>query len=318
MENKKPKKFLSIKTKITFSIVVFVLMTLSIVFSVSYLNTRKSMREDLDLRLLNMVNIAVLHVDVDKHSALKTLPDESTQNYLDVKMALRDVRDHSTDIRYIYTMRENEDKEIYFVVDAEEDPTNISHLGEVYEDPNQFLIDNFSKINKPVAEKEFTSDKWGTWISGYAPFYDKNGNREGVLGIDIKASDIISKQKELFYIYIISFIISGILSIILGLYLSRRLVNSITFLTSILKGHNKDGIIGISPIGNDEVGDFTNVLKTTLDQINITQKNTEEKVSDKTKMLEKMNKLMIGRELEMIKLKKEVSELKKKIGNNIN
>jgi len=309
MENLKNKKYFSIRTKITFSIVVFIIVTLGIVFSVSYINSKNAMRSDLDLRLLNMVSIASLHVDVDKHMALKNPTDEESENYKDIKNALRDVRNKSTDIRYIYTLRENDKKEIYFVVDAEEDPMNVSHLGDIYEDPNQFLIDNFSNIDKPIVEKDFSSDKWGTWISGYAPFYDKNGVKDGVLGIDIKASDVVARQNKLLFIYIATFLVCGIFSFLVGLYVSSKLTKSINYITSILKNNGKGS--EIFSRSNDEVGDLSDVLKTTLDEINTTQKNAEEKVSDKTKMLEKMNKLMIGRELEMIRLKKEIAELKK-------
>lgn len=307
MENIKTKKFFSIKAKITISIVLFVVLALGLVFSVSFLNTKKVMRDDLNLRLLNMVNLAVLQVDVDKHDTLIEASDEESQNYKDIKKKLQDARDNSTDIRYIYTLRENENQEVVFVVDAEEDPENISHLGDVYEEASEsYPLNDFSNINKPVVEKGFTTDKWGTWLSGYAPFYDKDGKRQGVLGIDISASDIVLMEKKMLITYLISFLIAGIFSIILGLILSRVLTKSISFLTSIITNTKNTE----APTSNDEVTELAGVLKTTLNKINTTQKNSEEEVSSKTKMLEKMNSLMIGRELEMIKLKKEIASLK--------
>lgn len=311
MDNIRGKKYFSIKTKITLGIFLFAFITLGLVFSLSFFNTQKMMMKDLDLRLRNMVSIASLLVNPEEHSLIKVPADMDSDAYKNINEVLKNIKNNSTDIESIYTFRENEEGQIIFVVDAE--PDSYSNPGTVYDDANQFLLDNFLKIDSPIAEKTITSDKWGSWISGYAPFYGKDGHREGVLGIDIKASDIVEKQRGIFITYLISFIFSVILSILLGLLLSNRLVKSISFLTSILKNDANSGNFIMS---NDEVGEFTSTLKTTLDQINSNQKNTEEKISDKTKMLEKMNKLMIGRELEMVKLKKEISELKKKLGEN--
>lgn len=307
IDNLISKKHLKVSTKITISVIVFVLIALSIIFSVSYLNIKKIMREDLQSRLLNIVSIAELQIDAEKHSLLKIPADENTQSYYDIKKVLQDIRDKSTDISYIYTLRENENKEITFIVDAEENPEDVSHLGDVYDDANQFLKDNFLTINKPVVESSFTTDKWGTWISGFAPFYDKNGKREGILGIDISALSVTNNENKLLLSYLALIMISGLLAVIFGIFMGKKVMNSVTALISFLKDNNKCEL----PISNDEVGDLTKIIKIKLDNVDKIQKDSEESIKDKNERVKQMNDLMVGRELEMIKLKKEIEELKK-------
>ena len=45
------------------------------------------------------------------------------------------------------------------------------------------------------------------------------------------------------------------------------------------------------------------------------QQVLEQKVAESTKELERMNNLMVGRELKMIELKKEIEELRKRLGS---
>lgn len=311
MENIKSKKNFSLKNKITLSIVLFVIATLTVVFVVSFLQTTVTARENLRQHLLNEVNIAVLQIDAEKHSLLRISADEDTQAYRDIKIVLQRIRNNSNNIYYIYTLRENENKDISFIVDAEEDSINVSHLGDVYDDANPFLKDNFLTLNKPMVESGFTTDRWGTWMSAYTPFYGKDGKREGVLGIDIKAADILNQEKEKLLLYLLLYVLSGIFSTILGIFLSKNLINSLTYLTNILKNDKNNKSEAKINIAKDEIEELGNALKIKLDQDNLSQKEASDSIVEKNKILEKMNELMVGRELEMVKLKKEINELKK-------
>lgn len=317
MENNKNKRYFSIKTKITASIVSFVLILLAVVFYFSYLNVKKIYQEDLNAHLLNMVSIASLQVSGDEHSLLKVPADEQTDPYKNIVKVLKNIKKNSPDIYYLYTMRENDEGEITFIVDPDDsDPSTVSQIGDVYTDASQFLKDNFNKMDKPMIEPSFYSDQWGTWLSGYAPFYNKEGIREGILGIDISASQIINNERNMMFTYLFYYIISGFLSVLFGLYLSKRLTKSILSLTNLVKESNNDKEMESTPIIIDEVEELSNVLKSKLRDVNSSQKMLIKEMEDKTKTLEKVNKLMVGRELEMIKLKKEIIELNKKIENS--
>ena len=311
MENNKDKKHISIKTKITLSIVSFILIILTIAFVFSYLNTRSISRDGIKNRLLNMVSIASLEINGDEHKLLKTTSDQDTEPYKNIVKKLKNIQGSSGDIYYIYTMRENNKGEITFIVDPDDsDPNNISPIGEVYNDSSEFLKNNFNNIGKPIVENDFYSDQWGTWLSGYAPIYDNNGIKDGVLGIDIDAKNVLKIENHILWVYIIAFFISVFLSTIFGFVLSRRLASSIVEITNILKNTSKEDSLEIKNNNSDEIDELAKVIKDTMNEVDVTKKNQDDRILEKNKTLERLNKLMVGRELEMIKLKKEIIDLK--------
>ena len=49
------------------------------------------------------------------------------------------------------------------------------------------------KHQKVVVSEEPYSDRWGSFVSGYIPFYDSKGDFSGVLGIDIEAKNYFER-----------------------------------------------------------------------------------------------------------------------------
>ncbi len=308
MEKLKLKKYLSIETKTTIGIVLFVNIFMGLITYASYLNFKIVSRDDLNHHLSSMVSMAAMHIDSEKHSLLKTREDEETDTYKDLKKYLQMIRDNDPDITYIYTMRENDKNEIEFIVDAEESLENISHIGDVYFDASPLLKNDFKNINTTIVEKDFTTDKWGTWLSGYAPFYDKNGKVEGVIGIDIKAKDIINKDRKVASLYILTFILGGLFAILVGIRLSRKITKSITSLSKMLE----DGkCLDVFPSSNDEIGELKNAFETILDKNNALKIDIEEKLIGESKTIDKINKILAEKEVEIAKLKQEINSIKK-------
>ncbi|MEI6280617.1 MAG: ATP-binding protein [bacterium] len=202
------KKNYHIKTKITFILVFFTILSLGVIFSFSFFYSQKVIKDGFKSRLLDVVSEARMQINPKEHSILRTTTDESTTAYKDVLGTLKSIQANASDIFYVYTMRENINNQITFIVDGDDsDPNNISHIGDVYTDASEFLKNNFLRIDKPVVESEFYTDQWGTWLSGYAPFYDSDGKREGVLGMDISAASILKIEKQMIYYFMFVFLI---------------------------------------------------------------------------------------------------------------
>lgn len=311
----KNKKYLSVKTKITIVFSLFMFVVLFLVFLFFYINAKNIYKENLRNHLLSIAEISSLQINGDEHNLLQSIEDEQSLEYKKLIQILKKIQEKVPEIYYIYTMRENDKGQITFILDPDDvDPNDISHIGTLYMDASPFLKDNFSSLDYSFAEEDFYTDEWGTWLSAYAPFYDSNGVRSGILGIDIDASDIIAKEKKLLTIYILIFSLLLILSIFLGLFVGSRIVKSVTSLTKILKDAEKNKG-SIENFSNDEIGELANILNLTINKASVSQKENEQIITDKIKILERTNKLMMGRELEMIKLKKEIEILKNKINS---
>jgi methyl-accepting chemotaxis protein len=100
-----------------------------------------------------------------------------------IKTKLLAIRGSHSDIRYVYTMGKV-DGTIRFLVDPdfgnESDPG--AAIGEEYEGGQGNLKQGF---DGPAVDDAFTTDKWGTFLSGYAPFHDTEGKLVGIVGVDM-------------------------------------------------------------------------------------------------------------------------------------
>lgn len=203
-------------------IVIFLVLSFLINGIITFILYRAASRQvqaDISRRLYDIVAVASQQIDGDLHRQLMALSRQKTpaaaQNsriYLELKQDLQKIRDAASDIHFIYTMRtagafktaasaaDNAaagTAGIMFMVDAESDPGQMAGLGDIYTDASPLLSRSFAGMREPVVEASFYQDHWGTWLSGYAPFYDSKGMRAGVLGVDISAATVAQYQKDI-------------------------------------------------------------------------------------------------------------------------
>ena len=172
-----------------------IVLAMSLLASTLYTHFRRGMHEDVRERLHDLVALAAHLVDVPAHETLRGSSDEGGAVYNALRAELQKIRDSAEDVRFVYTMRSGPNGEILFVVDAESEKEEAAHLGEVYKTPGPALAREFVTLTKPLVEQEFYTDKWGTWLSGYAPFFAPDGSRAGVIGMDIAASRVLARER---------------------------------------------------------------------------------------------------------------------------
>ena len=148
--------------------------------------------------------------------------DESGADFVGVRDRLWALQKDSESIRYVYILRKTRDgSAMEFVADSEygRNDFTVPLIGYVYnEAPKEALM----AYSGPTVKKEFYSDEWGEYMSGYAPVYDSGGNVVGVAGVDISKETILGRLAEsetmIYYILIVTVII-GIFLFILLLYI---------------------------------------------------------------------------------------------------
>jgi len=199
------------------------LLSLGLLTGILNQNFHNRLREDMRDRLRDIVALAALQIDTESHQALTAPEMEGNATYAKVQATLQRICESSPVIYYVYTMRTGPNGELIFVVDAETNPDEIAHLGEIYDSPGDVLAAEYRTLSQPVVEKNFYSDKWGTWLSGYAPFYTSDGQRAGIIGIDIEASQVQAHERRFLLTALIVFL--AIIPLILALvwYASQRL-----------------------------------------------------------------------------------------------
>lgn len=231
LQSLKNRNLTRLSTRLSLSFALFAILLVGIITYTNYQNTRSQLHEDIRARLRDAVAIGTQQIDGDKHALLTEPTQEGSAIYLQIKKVLQGIRDAGTEIRFVYTMRQDEQGNIIFIVDAEESEADISHLGDIYDDASDLIKDSFSSLNQPIVEEDFYTDKWGTWLTGYAPFYRTDGQREGVVGMDISASEVIARERQALWNALALFLVSIPPIFVIGYFLGRRLVKPISSLS---------------------------------------------------------------------------------------
>lgn len=209
---------------------------------------------------------AALQVDLDKHHTL--LPgDEGGELYQELVSPLRKTLE-ANDLTYIYTLVGSDTPEAAeFVLDADPDPSLIG-------DPCEFdpaMQEAFA--GEASYTKEFYSDEWGTYLSAFAPVYDDSGQVAAVLGVDMDSAEVLALEAQLRRRIYLAAVPGLLISLFLGLLLSKRISAPVKSLSSVMQTMAAEGgdlTHRLEVKGNDELGQLsqaTNKMLATLQKM---------------------------------------------------
>ena len=156
-------------------------------------------------------------VDFATHSTINDPSDVTNPSYQRIFHELLLATKTNPDLTFVYTMRPLESGEWVFVIDAsvpEDENDNgvidpdeaTAEIGEVYDIsccPNLPLA-----LHDPTSDETFSTDAWGTWISGYAPIYDEFGVVDGIVGVDISIERWLQERRQLYRLVAITLLIA--------------------------------------------------------------------------------------------------------------
>ena len=156
-----------------------------------------TLREDFQHYLAGVASAAAQQVDPQLHRALRDPSQRNGDVYLRAVAPLRRMKASLPDVHYIYTMV-HEDGQFRFVLDAA-DPGDHDNDGvddqsgvwEPYTEMDSAMPVVFGLDGSPgraVATDRPFSDKWGSFMTGWAPLVDANGVQYGAVGVDIDTS----------------------------------------------------------------------------------------------------------------------------------
>jgi HD-GYP domain-containing protein (c-di-GMP phosphodiesterase class II) len=186
---------------------------------------------DYRAELMNLANVVASSIDPGGHAALKTPEDMKSAGYLSAVRALAEVKRKVPEIRYIYTLRKGA-KDYEFVLD----PTPPGDHDQDGVDDKSYLGDPYPEISMTaktayeqgiaMVDEEPATDRWGTFISGYAPVKDAKGHVVAILGIDRLANDLVEHTNDIRNAVIIGFLLVTGMGGFFGWAFTRRMSNS--------------------------------------------------------------------------------------------
>ncbi len=187
-------------TLVTYALCGLAIIAILILTSVNAIKMDQLLQDELRVRVTDVASILAKNViDGDLHSQVRTLADKRSAAFSKIKNDLVEVRQRSTSIANIYTMRRLNDGTVIFVVDGSEKDQN--EIGDVYPQKSvtKVLTDAFNATPETATiytETEIYTDDWGMWLSAYAPIFTSSGKLDGIIGIDISAEIIHAHELE--------------------------------------------------------------------------------------------------------------------------
>ncbi|MFA6358236.1 MAG: ATP-binding protein [Candidatus Omnitrophota bacterium] len=133
---------------------------------------------------LTKINTAAGPINSRRIEALTgSLLDLKSPDFIRLKEEVEAFDRTNKDISYVYLLRFKDNK-IIFLVDSEQpDSPNYSPPGQVYKEASEELKNNFFKREAFIVGPYV--DRWGTWISAFAPIFDTQTNEVvALIGMD--------------------------------------------------------------------------------------------------------------------------------------
>jgi PAS domain S-box-containing protein len=185
-------------------IALILLLMFGLVYSISN-ETRLALKGAEEDKLLAVASTTASQIDGNSFARIST-GGENTPEFMYIRDQLVRVKQETPDIHYIYTMRKN-GTTAEFVVDGDYGyKPDAATIGQAYPQAGPALFNGFTA---PTADKEFTTDQWGTILSGFAPIRDSSGKVVGIVGIDMDSTTVINDLNHLsLIIYLIGIIAS--------------------------------------------------------------------------------------------------------------
>ena len=161
--------------------------------AIVYYEAEKAMVANLRDHLEDLATSGASGMDAALHATIREPSQMGSPDYRRALDPLMRLRGAVPEIFYAYTVVMKDGK-VVFVLDSSYyiknagDETSVAKTGEVYDEAPQELSNALAQGGVISSTKPYT-DKWGTFLSGYAPFKDAQGKVVGVVGVDLSLGD---------------------------------------------------------------------------------------------------------------------------------
>jgi GAF domain-containing protein/HAMP domain-containing protein len=279
-----PKRTISLRARLALSLSLLTFVAVGISLVVYYFNYRAQLQSDLKQRLIDIVSLAALQQDGDKFVNILSPDDPEFER---VRLQNLKIRNSEPDLRFLYTMR-YDDQGIYFVVDAvTPGEAGASPYGTRYYEPGPVLAANYKSMVRPMVEDTFYTDEYGTFMSAYAPFYKSDGSFAGIIAADITARNVLLEERAVLLNFFWIFLVAIALVAGAGWFLGTILAAPITSLTRAAVQISR-GDLGYHPdikATSTEVALLEEAFYSTAGQLQALINSLERRVNERTEQL---------------------------------
>ena len=285
-----------LSTKLTAAYSVLIVLVAGVLTANLYLHLRKAQLHAIRDRLLDLVSLAAPQMDSDYHSLVVTYSDQQRPYYQILRQRLQAFQAATKGIKRIYTLRQQPNGSIVYVIDYYPPPNPNATVGETLTKLTPLLKGGLSNISAPMVENTLMQNQTGKAILfGYAPIVDAMGRREGVLAIELDASGVLQSEIQARNVATIAFLATLPLAVSIGWWMARRLTSPIAELVAgaeaIAEGQLNQTVKVRS---KDEVGALATAFNHMSHQLKESFDTLEAKVVNRTAELAQANQEIIA------------------------
>ncbi|MFT3996754.1 MAG: methyl-accepting chemotaxis protein [Asticcacaulis sp.] len=188
-----------------------------------YLAASGALKHEVQGNLMRVAQSASELTDMAAHGRISRPEDLDNADYRQVRAPYLALLRANPDLAFIYTTVRKDGK-IHFIMDASVPkpgetviPTGVM---ETYDDATAVMEKAFD-TQKPQVEDETYTDKWGTFLSGYAPL-TQDGNFVGVVGVDIRVDAYLKRLEGIRNALLMGLGVAAIAAIGTGIVVGRH------------------------------------------------------------------------------------------------
>lgn len=216
-----------IRTKLFLSHFLAVLLVSGSIGTYFYRQSTTSLLESLQSRLRYSAGLLARTVDAGELDAIGGPEAIALPEYRRLLALVRDFQQANPDIAFIYVMRRDPSsaaagEEIRFVLDSDSSAEQ-ALPGDLYQEDVPRLREGFDRL---AADDAITQDRWGYFLSGYAPV--KNGAGRYLVGLDMRADEVQKKFQRIRVAGGISLLLSISLAALFSRLLAYRITHPVT------------------------------------------------------------------------------------------
>jgi HAMP domain-containing protein len=172
------------------------------------------------------------------------------------------------------------------------------------------------QVNKCLAGNTFSDiviDYHGDEVFGYYSWFPEI---RSCIATKVDTKEVLASLNRSYMILYGMAVAVAVMAGLVGYIIGRKLFKPLEILQSEVKKVNEGNFdVNVAVTSSDEIGEVAKTFNEMAGKLKVSYGNLEEKVAEKTKELEekleemeKMNELMVGRELTMVELKKKLAE----------
>lgn len=250
------------RTKLYISFIAIVFCTTLIGLFTVYLEMRHIFIQQLQSKVLTVVVTGAKGIDGD---LLKQVDGPSSPEFETVTRKMDQIlqvnRGSDVYILSIYTLKINPKDPNQLEIGIESTPTSYTYSNTPYPEGLKYGVQNH--LNAPWVTPHLYTDRYGTFISGFAPIFDSKGDYVTTIGVDVTSKFVGQDLSKIQWLAFITFLTTLTAGFIAATFLSQLVTRSLNEVSVCVQNIGEGNLKTRLKIhSHDEFGDLASSINT--------------------------------------------------------